>query len=72
MTSTTTLVEVGIEFHLPTDFTHWIPNGFEMVELTVDEALLLDDRYATIDEAAEEWCKKNGFGFSRVIESDLW
>ena len=72
MTSTTILVEVGVEFYLPTDSTHWIPNGFQMVELTVDEALLLDDRSAALDEAAQEWCNEHGFVFSQVIESDEW
>ena len=72
MTNTATLVEVGVEYFLPTDSTHWIPNGFQMVELTVDENLLLDDRSTALNEAAEEWCKKNGFVFSQVIESELW
>lgn len=72
MTSTTTLVEVGVEYYLPTDSTHWIPNGFQMVELTVDEDLLMDDRSVALDEAAEDWCKNNVFVFSRVIESEEW
>ena len=69
---TTTLVEVGIEYYLPTDFKHWIPNGFQMVELTVDEALLADERFVALDEAAEQWCEDNNFTFSQVIEGDEW
>lgn len=69
---TNTLVEVGVEYFLPTDAKHWIPNGFQMVELNVDEALLSDDRDGALDEAAEKWCEENGFTFSRVIESDEW
>ena len=68
-TATTTTVEVGIEFFLPTDARHWIPNGFATVDLEVDSALLDDDFWVTIDEAAEKWCEQNhGKGsFSQVI-----
>lgn len=64
--------EVGVEFFLPTDYTYWIPNGFEMVEFVVDAEELEDDRSATLEEVAEKWCKSQGVVFSRVIESDLW
>ncbi len=61
-TTNPTFVEVGVEFFLPTDSTSWIPNGFDMV----------DDRYATLEEVAEKFCKHIGVVFSQVIESDLW
>lgn len=71
-TTNPTFVEVGVEFFLPTDHTYWIPNGFDMVEFCVDADDLEDDRYATLEEVAEKFCKHIGVEFSRVIESDLW
>jgi hypothetical protein len=67
-----TQVEVGVEYFLPTDSTRWIPNGFQMVNLSVDTELFEDDRDVALEEAAEQWCLAQGFSFSRVIESDLW
>jgi hypothetical protein len=65
----TTTIEVGIEFFLPTDARHWIPNGFATVDLEVDAALLEDDADVAIDEAAEAWCDRmHGKGsFSQVL-----
>lgn len=71
-TTNPTLVEVGVEFFLPTDSTSWIPNGFDMVEFVVDADELEDDRSVTLDEVAEQFCKRIGVVFSQVIESDLW
>jgi hypothetical protein len=71
-TTNPTIVEVGVEFFLPTDSTSWIPNGFEMVEFCVDGDELEDDRSATLEDAAEKFCKSIGVVFSQVIESDLW
>lgn len=71
-TTNPTFVEVGVEFFLPTDYTYWIPNGFDMVEFCVDADDLEDDRDATLEEVAEKFCKHIGVEFSRVIESDLW
>lgn len=71
-TTNPTIVEVGVEFFLPTDSTSWIPNGFKMVEFVVDSDELEDDRYATLEEVAEQFCKSIGVVFSQVIESDLW
>jgi hypothetical protein len=72
MTNATTRVEVGVEYFLPTDAKHWIPNGFQMVELNVDEALLADDRDVALDDAADKWCNEHGFVLSQAIESDEW
>lgn len=66
------IVEVGVEFFLPTDSTSWIPNGFDMVQFCVDADELKDDRSATLEKAAEEFCKSIGVVFSQVIESELW
>lgn len=65
----TTVHEIGIEFFLPTDARHWIPNGFTVVDLEVDAELFDDDAYVAIDEAAEAWCEQHhGKGsFSQVI-----
>ena len=71
-TTNPTFVEVGVEFFLPTDSTQWIPNGFEMVEFCVDADELEDDRSATLEEVAEQFCKSIGVPFSQVIESDEW
>ncbi len=71
-TTNPTLVEVGVEFYLPTDSTSWIPNGFEMVGLCVDTDELEDDRSVTLWEAAERFCENIGVVFSQVIESELW
>ena len=62
-------VETGIEYFLPTDALHWIPNGFVKVNLEVNAVALADDFYATLDEAAEQWANANlGAGrFSQVI-----
>ena len=62
-------VETGIEYFLPTDAPHWIPNGFVKVTLKVNAAALADDFYATLEEAAEQWADANlGAGvFSQVI-----
>jgi hypothetical protein len=69
-TTNPTLVEVGVEFFLPTDSTSWIPNGFEMVELCVDTDELEDDRSVTLWEAAERFCENIGVVFSQIIEGD--
>jgi len=71
-TTNPTIVEVGVEFFLPTDSTSWIPNGFDMVELCVDADELEDDRSVTLWEAAERFCENIGVVFSQVIESELW
>lgn len=73
-TTNPTFVEVGVEFFLPTDSTHWIPNGFEMVELCVDADDVNDNwmRSIALDEAAEKFCESIGVVFTRVIESDEW
>jgi hypothetical protein len=67
-----TIVEVGVEFFLPTDSTSWIPNGFEMVQFCVNSDELEDDRSSTLEDAAEQFCKSIGVKLSQVIESDLW
>lgn len=66
------IVEVGVEFFLPTDNKDWIPNGFDMVQLLVNADELNDDRTTTLDVAAEKWCTSVGVTLSQVIESDLW
>jgi hypothetical protein len=71
-TTNPTIVEVGVEFFLPSDCTSWIPNGFDMVQFCVDSVELEDDRDATLEDAAEQFCKSIGVVFTRVIESDLW
>ena len=71
-TTNPTIVEVGVEFFLPTDSTSWIPNGFDMVQICVNAEELEDDRSATLEDAAEQFCKSIGVAFSQVIESDLW
>ena len=71
-TTNPTFVEVGVEFFLPTDSIHWIPNGFDMVEFCVDANDLEDDRSGTLEEVAEQFCKSIGVPFSQVIESDEW
>ena len=71
-TTNPTTIEVAIEYYLPTDALHWIPNGFQVVDCIVDADELEDDRYVTIDEVAEQFCKSIGVVFSQVIESDLW
>jgi hypothetical protein len=71
-TTNPTTVEVGVEFFLPTDSLHWIPNGFEMVEFVVDADELEDDRSVTLSEIAEQFCESIGVVFFRAIESDLW
>jgi hypothetical protein len=62
-------VETGIEYFLPGDARHWIPNGFVTVNLEVDADALADDFYATLEEAAEAWADANlGAGaFFQVI-----
>lgn len=71
-TTNPTTVEVGVEFFLPTDAKYWIPNGFDMVEFVVDSNELEEDRDATLEKVAEEWCNFLGVSFARVIESDEW
>ena len=71
-TTNPTTIEVGIEYYMHTDALHWIPNGFQMVNCVVDADELEDDRYATLDEVAEQFCKSIDVVFSQVIESDLW
>ena len=68
-TSTTVTVEAGIEYYLPTDARHWIPNGFIKVDLEVDSEELAEDFYGTISAVAEDWADANlGAGvFSQVI-----
>ena len=64
-------VETGIEYFLPGDARHWIPNGFRKVNLEVDAAALADDFYGTLDEAAEAWADANlgaGAFFQVVME----
>jgi hypothetical protein len=62
-------VETGIEYFLPGDARHWIPNGFIRVNLEVDAEALGEDFYATLEEAAEAWADANlGVGaFFQVI-----
>lgn len=62
-------IETGIEYFLPGDARHWIPNGFLKVDLVVDAAALADDFYGTLDAAAEAWADANlGAGaFFQVI-----
>lgn len=60
-------VETGIEYFLPTDDLHWIPNGWITIDLTVDKDDLEDDFYGTLDEVARKWCDHNGVEFSQVI-----
>ena len=62
-------VETGIEYFLPGDARHWIPNGFVRVNLEVDAAALADDFYGTLEEVAEKWADANlGAGaFFQVI-----
>jgi hypothetical protein len=68
-----TTVNVGVEFFLPTDARHWIPNGFADVDLPVSaETLAIGEDWEWIEEieiAAELWCERtHGKGsFSRVI-----
>ena len=69
----TSTVNVGIEFFLPTDSRHWIPNGFANVDLEIDAETAADanesDWYDAIEFAAESWCEQtHGKGsFSQVI-----
>ena len=62
-------IETGIEYFLPGDARHWIPNGFVKVDLEVDTAALAEDFFGTLDEAAEQWADANlGAGaFFQVI-----
>jgi hypothetical protein len=60
--------EIGVQFHLPTDDLHWIPNGFETVTLVVDRQDLEDDKYDTLSCAAEAWCDSKGYSFFQLIE----
>ena len=57
----TTTVNVGVEFFLPTDARHWIPNGFANVDLLVSvETLATGEEWEWIEElefAAEAWCE---------------
>jgi hypothetical protein len=46
--------------------------GFQMVLTWLDSVELEDDRDATLEDAAEQFCKSIGVVFTRVIESDLW
>ena len=64
--------EVGIEFFMPTDARHWIPNGYATVDMIVDAESLEDDFFNTIEAVADAWCDAN-FGkgsFSQVIMED--
>ena len=69
----TTTVNVCVEFFLPTDARHWIPNGVANVDLQVDaETLATGEEWEWIEEmeaAAEAWCEAtNGKGsFTRII-----
>lgn len=71
--SNSTVREVGVEFFLPSDARHWIPNGFATVDLEIDSEIAEDgtesDWWTAIQEAAEDWCEKtHGKGsFSQVI-----
>jgi hypothetical protein len=62
-------VETGIEYFLPGDARHWIPNGFVRVNLEVDAEALGEDFYGTLEQAAEAWADANlGAGaFFQVI-----
>jgi hypothetical protein len=60
-------IEIGIEFFLPTDAPHWIPNGFETISVIVDSEEHDDDPVIVEDEIAEAWCKSQGVVFSQVI-----
>jgi hypothetical protein len=54
--------EVGVNFFLPTDAKHWIPNGFATVDLEIDSEIVSDaddsDFWDAIREAAEQWCEQ--------------
>ena len=67
-TTNPTTVEVGVQFHLPTDDLHWIAKGLESVNFTLDAQDLEDDFYATLGDAAEAWCDANGYSFFQLIE----
>lgn len=60
-------IEIGVEFFLPTDAPHWIPNGFETISVIVDSEDHDDDPIVVEDEIAEKWCKSQGVVFSQVI-----
>lgn len=62
-------VETGIEYFLPGDARHWIPNGFCKVNLQVAAAALAEDFWGTLSAAAEDWADANlGAGvFSQII-----
>lgn len=57
MTST---VNACIEYYLPTDARHWIPNGVAFADLQIDSEIAENagdsDWYDAIEFAAEEWC----------------
>ena len=60
-------IEIGVEFFLPTDAQHWIPNGFKTLSVIVDSDDHDDDSVIVEDEIAEAWCKSQGVVFSQVI-----
>lgn len=70
---TTTTVNICVEFFLPTDARHWIPNGAANVDLQVDaETLATGEEWEWVEEmeaAAEAWCEAtHGKGsFTRII-----
>lgn len=70
---TTSTVSIGVEFFLPTDAKHWIPNGFQVVDLQIDSETADDanddDWWDALTCAAEAWCEQtHGIGsFSQII-----
>jgi hypothetical protein len=66
---TTTTITAGIEFYLPTDAPHWIPNGFATADLQIpaDIVEVSEDWYDAIGAAAENWCDENKVLFSQII-----
>jgi len=62
-----------VNYFLPTDSRHWIPNGIAYTTLLIDseiaESAPDSDWYDAIDFAAEQWCEStHGKGsFFQVI-----
>ena len=65
-TTNPTIVEIGIEYYLPTD-GNWIPNGFQLIDAIVDSDELNDDLYDVCNEIAEIWCNSQGCAFSQIL-----
>lgn len=58
---TNTTVTICVNYFLPTDARHWIPNGVAYPALQIDSEIaeLGDDSdwYDAIEFAAEQWCE---------------